>query len=509
MVSILLLAAFLRLYNLGYSDYQGDEIKALYLPDSGQNFFTFLMDQRKGPLQFAVTYLLKLVDPTYTNRFLMRLPFAIAGTLAVWAFYQLIKKLTNERVAFYASFFFATNGFLVAFSRIVQYQSFVILFMILALDMFVLAWKTERYKIIGIYLGFVFWAISLLSHYDGVFIAPLAFYVLLKWFKAQRAQFKSKTLVKHLILALGLSGGMLAAFYIPFVLTLSQATKDYWLGRVTGDVSDKLSSSSYLFTVYQPIYVIHIYTALTGLGIFYFVTQFIKHRWLEVFKYSSGFKNTVLAIVGWFIVPAAFMELLVAIPGTHIYTYIIPLFVLMGLGILFIEKTIFGLMPVRYAYVLFMVGVFTVFMFVAAQSYAIYDDHTEEYPWTQEKFLIWTFPKPTPVFHLSLFGFPYYRNWDGVRDFVASHPEVTYYTTNERESITRYSIHLEKDGTKAGFYVFIHNPQSHTDEILNAKADYWASKYEPVYTFSRGGTSLVRIYLMKPGSLESIKEHGF
>ncbi len=503
LLSILLLSTFLRLYNLGYSDYQGDEIKALYYPDPGQNFFSFLMDQRKGPLQFFVTYLLKFINADYTNRFLIRLPFAIAGIVAVWAFYKLVQKLTNERVAFYASFFFATNGFLIAFSRIVQYQSLAIVFMILSLYMFVLAWKEDKFKISGIYLGFIFWAISLLSHYDGVFIAPLALYVLFKWWK------ENKSLLKHLIISLAISGAMLLAFYVPFVLTLSQATKDYWMGRVTGSANTKLSSSKYLFVVYQPIYVVHIYTALLALGAFFLSLQFIRFKKLEPFKFSSGFRNTVIAVVAWMALPAIFMEKLISIPGTHIYTYIIPLMVIMGLGVLFIEKVIFKVLPKLPAYIIFMLGIFAIFMFVSAQAYAIFDDHSQEYPWTQEKFLIWNFPEPTPVYNLSLFGFPYYRNWDGIKSFVASHPEVTAYTTNEREAITRYFIPLQKDGTLAGFYVYINNPQSHTDIISSDKAFYWASKYDPVYTFSRDGVAMVRIYQMKTGTLAEVKDQGF
>ena len=41
---------WLRLVNLGYSDYQGDEIKALSLPGSDQGLVGFLIEQRKGPV---------------------------------------------------------------------------------------------------------------------------------------------------------------------------------------------------------------------------------------------------------------------------------------------------------------------------------------------------------------------------------------------------------------------------------------------------------------------------
>ena len=78
---------WLRLVNLGYSDYQGDEIKALFLPQESQSLFDFLLVQRKGPVQFVVTYLIGFLDPAYQNQFLTRLPFAVASVLAAIIFY--------------------------------------------------------------------------------------------------------------------------------------------------------------------------------------------------------------------------------------------------------------------------------------------------------------------------------------------------------------------------------------------------------------------------------------
>ena len=71
---ILLLGAFLRFYNLGYSDYQGDEIKALFNVRNDKNFFEFLFEQKKGPNQFLVTSALRGVSSNYLNYFVMRFP---------------------------------------------------------------------------------------------------------------------------------------------------------------------------------------------------------------------------------------------------------------------------------------------------------------------------------------------------------------------------------------------------------------------------------------------------
>lgn len=514
----LLVAAILRFQNLGYSDYQGDEIKALYLPENGSNFFGFLFDQRKGPIQFFITFLLKFLNSDYTNELLIRLPFALAGFLSVYFFYKTFKELFSKKIAFYATMFFVTNGFLIAFSRIVQYQSFVILFMVMTLYYFTQALTKETYRIKGIYFGFICWALSILSHYDGVFIAPFAFLLLYRWYKLQTPEstesaITNKVKLRHLAISLVISGLMLAAFYIPFIVTLSEETLGYWEGRISGDVSGKISSSTYLFTVYQPIYVIHIYYLLSALSLVFILIKTVSRFWPnKILKHVNVLNQPFYLIIGlliWFLIPFLFMEKFVYIPGTHIYTYLIPLFIIMALGIYSAEeiaKKVF-IRPIKLVMFALCFGI--LYTFLALQSYAVFVENKTEYPWTYEKFLIWTFPQPTPIFHLSMFGFPYYRNWEGIKSFVQEHPEITAYTSNERKSISRHYVTVERDGDNAGFYIYISNPQSNTEEILSEKALYWSNKYEPVYTYSRNGDALVRIYIMKPGKLKDIIQEGF
>src|SRR3989344_1183262 len=476
---ILLLTAFsLRIINLGYSDYQGDEIKALFLPDSGQSISSFLLDQRKGPVQFIVTFLIKFINPMYSNELVTRLPFALAGIFAVLVFYKFLKLYFDEDTAFFSSFFLSTNGFLIAFSRIVQYQSFVILFMLLTLYFFGLAVKYETWRIRGIYMGFICWSISILSHYDGIFIFPFAFYLL---FQVVKTLPNSK---KTIISALLIFTFLVALFYIPFVLSISQSTLEYWENRLSGG-GEKVSSSKYLFTVYHPIYTVHIYTLLASLGFARVLFDKLKKR---------SFSDTKTFIFLWFLVPAIFLELLVNIPGTHIFTYLIPLSFFLGYGVKTIKDFIFWFIKHNVANVLTYLGVFIVYAFLFLQSYAVYVDHTSEYPWEGEKFLIWEFPKPTPIFHLSMFGFPYYRNWEEIRNIVLSSENNGFYSTNERESISRYYIPLNKSSEKAGYYILIRNPQSFNETVTNVRVKTWIEKNLPIFTISKREKNIVEIY---------------
>lgn len=514
---LVLLGAILRLFNLGYSDYQGDEIKAFLIPDQGQSVWNFLLTQRKGPMQFIITFLAKLILGGYDNQLLVRLPFALAGIVSIYYFYKLIKEHFGNRISLYATLFFITNGFLIAFSRIVQYQSFVIMFMIGSLYYFTLASRKSEFQKKGIILGFVFWALSILSHYDGVFTAPFVLFLLFEWWKNSSLNKKEK--ISTIVVALVISGLMLASFYIPFVLSLSKETLSYWGGRLSGDVSGKISSSTYLFQVYQPIYVLHFYRILTVLGLFLAVLSFFekkkiakniisKLRIMTVFN-----KGALIAVLLWFALPFIFMEKFVYIPGTHIYTYLIPLFVIISFGIYLVESLIKRVLGQRIGRSIFVYGISLMFVFIYLQVFAVFVDSSIEYPWREEKFFFWTFPKPNAVYHLSMFGFPYYRNWEGIRDFIKSDSiedkTPPAYSTNERKSLVRYYVPLEKSSNKAGYYIYIKDPQSFTNKITEEKSLYWTEKYNPDFTLSRNGEEIVKIYKMVPGSLKDVQQMGY
>ncbi len=525
LVVLFVVAGFLRLWNLGYSDYQGDEIKALYNPKEATSA-KFFLEQRKGPMQFLVTAGLKTLTPDYRNRFLVRLPFALSGFGAVVVFYLVAKSLFYEKIAFYATIFFATNGFLIAFSRIVQYQSLVIFFGLLAI------YLTKKYVDTGkprflIYAS-VSLALSILSHYDGVFFIPMIFGLLLHK--------NTNIVLKHLVLPTLLFITLTGAFYIPFALNVAQSTTAYWAGRISGDVSNKISSSRYLFSVYQPIYVLHIYTilgimgfCLSGLVALYklfpqVLSKFLAHVYkMEVFKgaHSPFSLSILLSLLAWFLLPFIALEAVISIPGTHIYTYLIPLFLLVGFAIfhmdlmvakftLIAKKALFTSSPlfvklghfIKLDFIfnsvrpVFTVCVWLLFLFLSLQSYFVFVDHTYEYPWENKQFLIWTLPKPTPIFHLSMFGFPYYRHWDEIGDFIKSDKKALYYTTNERVSIARYHVDLEKDGEKAGYYIYIKNPQTFTNEITNKRVDVWIKTNPPVVQYSNSGRTVSGVYFI-------------
>ncbi len=508
------ISSFLRLINLGYSDYQGGEIEAFFLPSAGtKSVIEFLLNQRKGPNQYILAYLLKHVTPGYQNEFLMRLPFAVMGVLSVLFFYGLIQYHFGKKIAFYSACFLATNGFFVAFSRIFQYQTGVILFAILCLYFLTVAVYLDRFRIWGLYLGLMSWAISILFHYDGVFIAPFAFYLLYRWWK--QSALPQRVKIKHFVLAGAMSALMLMVFYVPFVLSLSQDTLGYWNQRITTDLG-KISSSQYLFKVYQPIGALQIYAVLFAFGTVYFLLGTTK---LKLSLVRSIFDRSTdvdpfgfLFLALWFLLPFLFMEVYVTTPGTHIFTYLLPARVFLGGGLKWIEDLLsraFAGKNLLLGRSIFGVSTGLVVAFLFLESWTVFVDHSIEYPWGSKPFLIWTLPQPNWAYDVSLYGFPYYRDWDGIRSFVKQHPDIKAYVTNEREKIPLFYLPIAASTYDAGFYIQIARPQSRVEGELDSKITYWTQKYPPVSVYKQDSIELARIYIMPSGSVAEIKGKGY
>jgi len=471
---VLVVTALLRLLNLGYSNLQGDEIKALFLRPQSQSVTDFLLTQRKGPIQFLITGATKLITPDYSNELLLRLPFALAGIVSIFVFYKLLSHLFSARLAFYASLLLSVNGLFIAFSRIAQYQSFVILFSLLSLYMLATSHKDAR----RIYIAAIMWALSVLSHYDGVFIAPMVGILLWIWYRNQEISRKKR--LKILTNFTLIFAFLTALFYVPFVLSLTDGTLNYWQGRISSSGS-KISSSQYLFSLYNPFLVTYFYYSFSLVGLFFAIRK------------QSLLTNGLLA---WLAVPFIFMEVFVSIPGTHIYTYLIPTIILIAFGITSLEKKLAKL-HINYLTKVYETVVAVVLCFFTLTSFYVFVDNKYEYPWEDEHVFGLNLSKPLAYYHLSLFGFPYNRTWEEIGEYLASYDQSIPYTTNERSSISSYYVKNKRDGGKAGFYVEITNPQSYMQTTANKRVLEWTRVNDPLKVYyNPEGKQTAKIYLV-------------
>lgn len=502
---VILAGMTLRMVNLGYADYQGDEIKAFYLPAPGQSIPDFLFTQRKGPLQFIITGILTLVDPLYENQLLMRFFFSLAAGIALIFFYLLAASLYGKRISIYATLFMATNGILVGLSRIAQYQSYVILGGILALYFFNKAGKDPRFELSGVYLGFASWAVAILAHYDALLIAPLALYLLWEW--RHSGMVPGRTKIKHLFASIAIAAVPLLAFYIPFILYIDTETKVYWTQRLSEQAAEKLSSSILLFQIYQPVYVLMIYVILVTVGLAFFAGLLINRRkgrmqnWTPVDVPVGDFIRNLLATLVWLLIVFTLMEVVIYQPGTHIYTYLMPAFVFLGLGLFAIEQLCERIRWIKHSHEIALAAFSLLFLFLFMQSYAIFVDTNQEYPWENERFLFWMLNKPpssvTERYTLSMFGFPYFRNWEDIGNYIQEHSDFNNVSANEPDVVTNF--YVRKSGRRFSpyrYYISIQNPRSFVP-VLNERLAALMRTHEPIYRIVKDEEILAEVFLIE------------
>jgi 4-amino-4-deoxy-L-arabinose transferase-like glycosyltransferase len=210
LVLLLAVAAALRFFALGYAEFHEDEIEVTTFAlraIKGEDYALFL--HRKGPVQMLVAADFWVLGGRISEG-PARMPFALAGLAGVLALYLLGRRMWGERAGLLAGAFAALNGYLVAFGRMVQYQSFVFFLGALAVYCYYCYWRDDDdvYQLLGV----LFLAGSLLAHYDALPFLPAVGYIyFLKWRS-------TGVNLRPLLLSLALLLAILAFFYIPFVL---------------------------------------------------------------------------------------------------------------------------------------------------------------------------------------------------------------------------------------------------------------------------------------------------
>ena len=233
LLSLALVGGFLRFPSLGYAEFQGDEARAmLRAAEVLDGFDDSLFQHRKGPTEIllpAVPYALSgRIDEAAA-----RLPFAFANFCALFALFLLGWRWFGALGGWVAAMFLALDGYLIAFSRIVQYQSIIFLTVVLVLlilQRLALAAQAAsqhasdapenqaalprgeltRYLTLAAFLL----ALGLLSHYEAILVVVPAIFLL--W-RIWRNGVGLGRLLGALLLPLLVGGALLAAFYVPFV----------------------------------------------------------------------------------------------------------------------------------------------------------------------------------------------------------------------------------------------------------------------------------------------------
>ena len=210
LAAVLVIAAMVRFVQLGYAEFHEDEVEVLSLAvraSKGEGYAVFL--HRKGPLQMLVPLAFWLLTGS-VNEGLARMSFAVANLLGVLAVTCLVSKAAGRGAGLVAGVLVALNGYLVAFSRMVQYQSLVFLW--ISLSIFCL-WEIARSGARTlIFPGILCMGMGLLAHFDAAVYLPVIGYLL--WQIGRRwTTTRSWMLISSLLVL-----GICLSFYVPYGL---------------------------------------------------------------------------------------------------------------------------------------------------------------------------------------------------------------------------------------------------------------------------------------------------
>ncbi len=281
---IFAIAIFLRTTNLHYSEFQGDEALAMIAAaEALEGHEDALFLRSKGPGEVLLPMALWRLTGTI-NESIARLPFTLAALLAIPTMYLIGQAIAGQRAGWLAAGFFAFNGFMVAFGRIVQYQAFVVWFSALAFLM-AIQWQATRRRRFAI-LGGLCLGTGLLAHYDAILALPAILWLCIpSGIVELRPNMRSIKLALNSLVTpsktilLFLAAFLLASlpFYLPYSLDpQANRTGDYVGARIGNELRNNLPDFFHFNTFYSSSYYI-IITSLLVLG--FLAWLFWQARW--------------------------------------------------------------------------------------------------------------------------------------------------------------------------------------------------------------------------------------
>ena len=419
-----LISFYLRFTDLGFHHFYGDEVKTLFLRKD-ESAFDFLMEQRKGPVQFIMVWVVeKLVG---FDEYFMRLPFAIFGLILLYVFYYFVRKTLNQdfKVSIFSTFLVSLNGIYIAFSRTAQYQMVYLVFGFLSLIFFHKYLNSEKknLKIINFVLACLFFTLGLLTHYDVLFFLLPVLLIFNNYKKA--------------LLMFFCSAATSLLFYAPQIYFgfFGTNTAGYLAKRIVG--KEYLPSfTPYTFLLYNPLYL-------------YLVVLLI----LAILGYYLSSKEEKASLGKWFFIPFILLDFFVLVPGTHVHNYLFPLFIFAGIAFSKIKSKL--AIP---ALVLFLTAV------TLTEAQVFLPKFNLGYPFADSSLMGINVQKLNKGYSTPIYGFVYNRDWKEIAEFMKKQKRVPSFTTNENKVVAEYYLFgysfTDYDPYKpAEYYIEITNSQ--------------------------------------------------
>lgn len=487
LVTFLVLSlGFLRFYDLGYSDYISDEPGTFFYRGGKKNPemtpWEFMLSQRKGPLQLFVGYIPYLLVGNYKNELAQRIPFALFSTSAVVAFYFLVKKLSKSSfVGFVSAFLFGVNGLVVAYGRVAQYESLNMLFSFLALwfysklECLLRRTAARPPTVYSSLLGTFFFSLSLLAHWDAVYILIPVSYIFFQFFKGNSLSLgqKIQLLGLNALVFLLVTGWFLTPYFINLQSNASNAAYAENILGFGGTFKNR--KDLFYFSLYNPFLTFYLYLVFGVIGIFF------------------SRKNPIF--IFWAVAIILAFRFFVKYSGLHFYNIFPPIVILVAYVFYALYKSKLWLVKYSSLTVLFLV-----LGFLYYQSYLVFVDHKVEYPWDREKIVFWKTPKythETEMRHKT--GFPHKRYWQEISDFINTQNylrgETLGYFTNEYKEVAKFYLDIEYVSGGRFYAIGIKRP---TSFAIDYKLSQIKNKSTVHVIENEFGEGVTRIYRVEP-----------
>ncbi|KKS31205.1 hypothetical protein A2380_03230 [candidate division WWE3 bacterium RIFOXYB1_FULL_43_24] len=449
LIAVFTLFVLLRLINLGYSEYIPDETTVMTPIKNGEISKDFLLAQRKGPMQFLAVWVVNIFNISVFDEFTYRVPFFFASVLGLLFFYKFIKNMEGQFVAVVATLFLGLNGMLIAFGRVVQYQSLNLLFSSAGLY-FLSLLKNEEHRIRNSILGSLFLTLSAMSHWDAIFVIPPALFLICKYVLFAPLRGRQK---RSIIGALSLP---VLVIFMPFFINYSSVALSepenisYFKTRVG---RAEVSLENIMYNLKEYISKIELYNPfmyLYALGTLAFAGLVGSKR-----AYSYFY---------WFLLSLATFIFFVVKPGTHIYNIFYPLVILAAFGAQYFYQLFKGLLSKTVVVLLIVL-----FSFFGYQGYLLFADPSVDYPWSQEDILGYkTRPYSQRSLPNNIIGFPIYRGWEEAAEFLtgenARNGSDLPYITNEESSIGGFYLPLRYGRENEYYAIGVKRPLSFVND---------------------------------------------
>ncbi len=479
---IVLLGGIFRFAELNYSEFQGDEIEAVAPGARAIEGYddALTLQRRKAPAEVLLPMLMWRTTGVLTEG-TARLPFAVAGLLIIPCSFVMGRRLLKGEAGLVtgltAALIVALCGLLVAFARVVQYQSLVVLMTALSL---LCAWEWRaagavRWAVLaGVFLGS-----GLLAHYDAIAVAPALAFVGL----AAVLQ-RDGTLVPSPWVTFGRSLAMAGAcllvagpFYLAYLTDPAfGATDSYLAGRVGNQIlHDNLGGFLRITSFYNSFYFVVVTGLLAWVAIIWPLLRWRRTSRLTGHVSWLGLGLAVLSLVLWlgvwhffsFRLAAAVMVVLlaaalarpssteqrslllwggcaflafvfvVAQPGTHIYVTMLPLALLAGEGAAMLWEGLPGRHTRTGAVAVAAAAAAAVLVF-SGYLFAAYLRQDVKYwqDWPQSRLPFYWMPEEyAELDGFGIFGMVHRSGWKAAGAWLQAQPPAAY-DSNEKPEVT-------------------------------------------------------------------------